>query len=79
MAWGDLLAVQWLRLCTSNAGGVGSVPDQRTKIPHAVWCGQKSIKKKKTKNLSWALRGVVLDSDLDFFHCSFMSNTGHVT
>ena len=34
---------------------------------------------KKKKYLAWALRGVVLDSDSDSFHCSFMSNTGHVT
>ena len=26
------LVVQWLRLCASNAGDVGSVPGQRTKI-----------------------------------------------
>ena len=33
---GDFLAVQWLRLCTSTAGGMGSIPAQGTKIPHAV-------------------------------------------
>ena len=26
---------QWLRLCASTAGGVGSIPGWRTKIPHA--------------------------------------------
>ena len=40
------LLVQWLRLYTSNAEAVGSIPGQETKIPHAAWCGQK--KKKKT-------------------------------
>ena len=25
----------------SNVGGVGSIPDQGTKIPHAVWHSQK--------------------------------------
>ena len=30
------LVVQWLRLC---AGGAGSIPGWRTKIPQAVWCG----------------------------------------
>ena len=30
------LAVQWLRLCTSNAGGAGSNPGQGTKIPRAM-------------------------------------------
>ena len=33
--------VQWLRLQASKAGGIGSIPNQGTKIPHAVWCGQK--------------------------------------
>ena len=37
--------VQWLRLQASNAAGVGSIPERRTKIPHAVWCGQKKKKK----------------------------------
>ena len=32
--------VQWLRLCASNAGGMGSIPGGGTKIPHAVQCGQ---------------------------------------
>ena len=29
--------VQWLRLHTSMAGGVGSILDQRTKVPHVTW------------------------------------------
>ena len=32
--------VQWLGLCTSTAGGMDSIPGWRTKIPHAVRCGQ---------------------------------------
>ena len=36
---GTSLVVQWLRLCASNAEG--SIPGQRTKIPHAARCGQK--------------------------------------
>ena len=32
----DFLAVQWLRLHTSTAGGVGLIPGQGTKIPHAT-------------------------------------------
>ena len=36
-----LLAVQWLRLQASNAGGTGSIPDQGTKIPHTTWHCQK--------------------------------------
>ena len=42
---GTFLAVQWLRLCTSTAGGTGSIPGQRTKIPHAMQCNQKKKKK----------------------------------
>ena len=35
------MAVQWLRLCPSTAGGLGSIPGQGTKIPHATWYGEK--------------------------------------
>ena len=38
---GTSLAVQWLRLRTSNAGGMGSIPGQGAKILHAVWHGKK--------------------------------------
>ena len=41
---GTSLAVQWLRLCVSTAGGVGSTPGRGTKISHA---GQRDQKKKK--------------------------------
>ena len=34
------LAVQRLRLCTSNGGDTGSIPGQETKIPHAAQCDQ---------------------------------------
>ena len=37
----DVLAVQWVRPHTSNAGVVGSIPAQGSKIPHAMWQGQK--------------------------------------
>ena len=33
---GTSLEVQWLRVCTSNAGGMGLIPGQGTKIPHVV-------------------------------------------
>ena len=39
--------VQWLRLCPSNAEGVGSIPGQGTKIPHAA---QPKSKNKQTEN-----------------------------
>lgn len=35
------LAVHWLSLCVSKAGGAGSISGQRTKIPHATGCGHK--------------------------------------
>ena len=38
--------VQWLRLHTSNAGGVGLIPGQGTKNPFAV-----QPKKKKKMNI----------------------------
>ena len=54
---GISLAVQWLRLHASNAGAEGWIPGWGTKIPHAMWRGQKE---KKTSisfgdyyNLSW--------------------------
>ena len=37
------LAVQWLRLLTSTAGAVGSIPGQGTKMP----CGTAKKKKKQ--------------------------------
>ena len=41
VAPGNSLAVQWLGLCASIAGGRGSIPGQGTKIPQAAWCGKK--------------------------------------
>ena len=42
---GTSLAVQWLRLCTSTAEGVGSIPGGGgIKIPHVARCGQKKNK-----------------------------------
>ena len=38
---------QWLRLHASNAGGIGSIPGQRTKILHVPWCSKKKKKKNK--------------------------------
>ena len=33
--------VQWLRCHGLNAEGMGSIPGEGTKIPHAMWCGQR--------------------------------------
>ena len=38
---GTFLVVQWLRLHTSSAAGVGLIPGWGTKILHASWCHQK--------------------------------------
>ena len=36
--------VQWLRLCTANAGDAGWIPGWGTEIPHAKWCSRKTKK-----------------------------------
>ena len=47
MGIGTSLAVQWLRLHASNAGGAGSIPSQGTKITHTAWSGPKKKKNRK--------------------------------
>ena len=44
------LAVQWFRICTSTAGGMGSIPGQGTKIPNATWYSQKNLSLEICKN-----------------------------
>jgi len=46
---GTNLVVQWLRLYTSAAGGMDSIPDLGTKIPHAMLCSQKEEREKRKK------------------------------
>ena len=36
--------VQWLRLCTSDAGGTGLIPVRGAEIPHALRLGQENNK-----------------------------------
>ena len=55
---GDFLAVQWLGLCASTAGGMGSSSGQGSKISHAVWPINKKLvicenQKQKIKTLAW--------------------------
>ena len=38
------LVVQWLGLCTFTAEVLGSISGWRTKIPQAMWPGQKKEK-----------------------------------
>ena len=48
---GTSLVVQWLRLCASTAGGMGSIPGQGIKILHGLWCSQKTNQQtKKPRN-----------------------------
>ena len=37
---GTSIVLQWLGLCISSSGGSGWIPDQGTKIPPALQCGQ---------------------------------------
>ena len=46
---GTSLEVQWLRLCASKVGGIGSIYHQGTKILQARLHGQKK-KKKRTEH-----------------------------
>ena len=54
-AWhtGTSLVVQWLRLHTSNAGGINSSPSWETKIPHAVRHSKTKTKTKKKPGTEW--------------------------
>ena len=57
---GTSLVIQWLRLCPSDAGGVGLVLGRGTKIPHAMQHGQKQKNKRKQKKnpkLLWCMNG----------------------
>ena len=51
---GSSLVVQWLGLCFT-AEGLGSIPGPGTKIPQAMWHGQKIKEKKKRKTLVYKL------------------------
>ena len=42
---GDFLVVQWLRLCASTAGGLGSIPGGGAKSLHAQQRSNKQINK----------------------------------
>ena len=51
LGW-NFLAVQWLGLHASTAEGMGSIPGQGTKIPHAVRYGLRK-KKNVTIRKNW--------------------------
>ena len=44
------MAVQWLELHASTAGGTGSIPAQGTKISQALWPHQKKEKEEERKD-----------------------------
>ena len=46
---GNSLAVHWLGLWASTAGGPGLIPGQGTKVLQATWRGRKKKKRKKKK------------------------------
>ena len=46
---GTSLVVQWLRLCPSTAGDLGSISGWGTKIPYALQCAKKKLFFKKLK------------------------------
>ena len=66
----DLLGIQWLRLCTSTAGGPGSIPGQGTNwIPRATTKTRRSqrnkLKKKKKKKQQYRdFSGSTVDKNL---------------
>ena len=43
---GDVSSAPVVKTLPSNARGMGSISDQRIKMPHAVQCGQKHKNKK---------------------------------
>ena len=55
----DSLAVQWLGLCASTAGGMGLIPGQGTEILQATQHGQKQKKKKEEEFWRWMVHNNV--------------------
>ena len=37
---GTSVVAEWLRICASTAGGAGSIPSQRTRVPRATQSGK---------------------------------------
>ena len=56
------LLVQWLALCASNTGDMGSLSGQRTKIPHAMWSSQKKKTDTSHRWLLWRLKSFKWDN-----------------
>ena len=56
-----VLGLPWLKLHAHKAGGMGSIPGQRTKILHATQCGQNPATTTKSKSF------YLLKSNLSIF------------
>ena len=69
--------VEWLRLWTSTAGGIGLIPGQDTKIPHAVCSAAKKneIQRKIAKLLK--LLAVVLGFSAESTDCGRAEAEAH--
>ena len=61
---------QWLRPHAYNAGNMGLIPGQGTKIPHAVQCGQKV--KNKTTSSSPEVAGDTQEPQVRMLRACFM-------
>ena len=48
---GTSLSVQWLKFCTSPAGGTSSIPGWGTEILHAAQSGREQNKKRNTHTI----------------------------
>ena len=59
------MVVQWLRLCTPNAGDTGSIPGWGTKVPYVVGC------KKKLQSISSLGNRYMGAYILTLFQCAF--------
>ena len=61
------MAVQWLRLCAPNAGGMGSIPGRGTKILHSAARATPTLpQKKKEKEMATAYLGLTVCPKLFF-------------
>ena len=50
MSRGDISGGPVVKTSSSNTGGVGSIPGQGDKIPHALWPKSQNIKQKQYCN-----------------------------
>ena len=68
MYQGTSLVVHLLRFCTSTAGGMGLIPGQGTKIPHATQHGKKlnKLKISEQKNPKKVYLDIECISNVDF-------------